>query len=317
MQPKTGERTIINTENQKLLAGLHTLLGRPKPNIFYPGFAGYLFLSKTVRTQIQREAQGAKVLGISVGRISKVELNYPSLVEQKKISSLLSTIDTRIQTQNKIIEQLESLIKALADSLIEYETANSQSVELGTIGASYNGLTGKTKEHFGSGERYIQYKQVFDNSCININSCGLVEVNENESQNTVKFGDVIFTISSETPNEIGMSSVLLHEVERVYLNSFCFGFRPNELSEISPYFLRFYFRSSVFRNELQKLAQGSTRYNISKTAFLKLRVKIPDIRKQTKIANTLSAIDCKINIETGYLSLLINQKNWLLKNLFT
>ena len=200
--------------------------------------------------------------------------------------------------------------------MIERETTKSKSVELGEIGTSYNGLTGKTKDNFGSGERYIQYKQVFDNSRINIKNFDFVEIGFDESQNKVLFGDVLFTISSETPNEIGMSSVMLDKIESVYLNSFCFGFRPNNFSIISPYFLRFYFRSSIFRNEIQKLAQGSTRYNMSKAAFLKLRIQIPDIGEQTKIADALSATDDKLETEKEYLNLLVNQKSWLVKKLF-
>ena len=95
---------IINTNGEKLLSGLHTLLARPKEDIFHLGFSGYLFKSNSVRTQIQKESQGSKVLSINVGRISKVELSFPSVEEQSKISSFLALLDERIQTQSKIIE---------------------------------------------------------------------------------------------------------------------------------------------------------------------------------------------------------------------
>lgn len=107
----------------------------------------------------------------------------------------------------------------------------------------------------------------------------------------MQFGDVFFTVSSETPNEIGMSSVLLDEIEELYLNSFCFGFRANSLSELNPYFSRYLFRSENFRNEIIKLAQGSTRYNMSKLQLLKIEILLPCIEEQTKIANFLSAIE--------------------------
>lgn len=108
---------IINVNNEKLLSGLHTLLARPKSNTFYLGFKGYLFKSNSIRTQIQKESQGSKVLSINVGRISKVELSFPNIKEQEKIASFLSLIDERISTQNKIIEQLETLIKGLCQNL--------------------------------------------------------------------------------------------------------------------------------------------------------------------------------------------------------
>src|SRR5690606_13475751 len=100
---------VINVNDEKLLSGLHTLLARPKGNIFHLRFNGYLFKSNTVRTQIQKESQGSKVLSINVGRISKIELSFPSVQEQERITALLSLLDQRIQTQNKIIEELKLL----------------------------------------------------------------------------------------------------------------------------------------------------------------------------------------------------------------
>src|SRR5690606_22547308 len=75
---------ILNLNDEKLLAGLHTLLARPKENIFHLGFNGYLFKSSLVRRQIQKESHGTKVLSINVGRISKIELFFPLVNEQQK-----------------------------------------------------------------------------------------------------------------------------------------------------------------------------------------------------------------------------------------
>lgn len=187
--------------------------------------------------------------------------------------------------------------------------------KLSDLGNTFNGLSGKTKDHFGVGQKYIQYKQIFDSAKINIANCAFVDVEENENQNTVQYGDVFFTISSETPEEIGMSSVLLENVENVYLNSFCFGFRTNSLDELIPEFSQFLFRSNKFRNEIVKLAQGSTRYNMSKTEFLKLNVKLPCKDEQIKIANFLSSIQEKKETEKQILEKLEIQKKFLLANL--
>ena len=166
---------------------------------------------------------------------------------------------------------------------------------LGELGNTYGGLSGKSKENFGKGKPYIQYKQIFDDSKIDISRFELVEIGENETQNKVQFGDVFFTVSSETPNEIGMSSVLLNEIKELYLNSFCFGFRANSLNELSPYFSKYLFRSEIFRTEIIKLAQGSTRYNMSKIQLLKIEIQLPTLPEQIKIADFLTAIDEKIN----------------------
>lgn len=164
------------------------------------------------------------------------------------------------------------------------------------LGSTYGGLSGKSKNDFGNGKPYITYKSVFDSLKIDVDRVELVNVNSAvENQNKVKYGDIFFTISSETPDEIGMASVLLENMGECYLNSFCFGFRLNSFDEINPIFLGFYLRSEILRNKIKKLAQGSTRFNLSKNALMKTEVKIPSIIEQLKIVNFLSNIDEKIN----------------------
>src|SRR5690606_38117476 len=179
---------IINVNSEKLLSGLHTLLGRPKSSFFHLGFNGYLFKSNYVRTQIQKESQGSKVLSISTGRISKIELSFPSVNEQERITTLLSLLDERIQTQNKIIERLETLITGLSEKIFSQKIRFKEFTDewkvksLGEMGNTFNGLSGKTKEDFGKGIPYIQYKQIFDSAKVQIKKCGLVEIAPNENQ---------------------------------------------------------------------------------------------------------------------------------------
>ncbi len=121
---------------------------------------------------------------------------------------------------------------------------------LGKIGKTFNGLTGKNKDDFGKGYKYIQYKQIFDNSEIDIRNCGRFDISQNESQNKVEFGDVFFTVSSETPNEIATVSVFLSDTnDTIYLNSFCFGYRINK-EIFSPFFARYLFRNQSFRKKI-------------------------------------------------------------------
>src|SRR5690606_32400218 len=95
----------------------HTLLARPKQDVFQKGFLGYLLKSKSVRYQIQKESQGSKVLSINAGRLSNIGVSFPELEEQKKIADCLFVLDLKINTQSKIIEQLETLIKGLSEKL--------------------------------------------------------------------------------------------------------------------------------------------------------------------------------------------------------
>jgi type I restriction enzyme, S subunit len=109
---------IVNLNNEKLVSGLHTLLARQKENKLAIGFGGYLFKSNWVRKQIQREAQGAKVLGISATRISNIQILYPqNHKEQKVISLCLSSLDEIIKAQENKIEQLKKHKKGLMQGL--------------------------------------------------------------------------------------------------------------------------------------------------------------------------------------------------------
>lgn len=248
-------------------------------------------------------AQGTKQQSFNNKIVKKFEFIHPSLPEQQKIASFLTDVDNKITKLTKKKDLLEQYKKGVMQKIFNQElsfkdengNAFPKWVEkkLGDLGSTLNGLTGKTKENFGSGKPYIQYKQIFDSSKINIDNCGLVDITIKDKQTKVQYGDVFFTTSSETPNEIGTASVLLDSVEEMYLNSFCFGFRVNQ-SILYPSFSQFLFRSSNFRKKMIPLAQGSTRYNISKSSFVKLKVSLPSIAEQTKIANFLSDIDVKI-----------------------
>ena len=169
---------------------------------------------------------------------------------------------------------------------------------LGSIGQTLNGLSGKSGDDFGQGKPFITYKQVFDCASVDLAKCELVKIGENENQNEIKRGDILFTTSSETPDEVGYASVVLSSPsEPVYLNSFCFSFRPNSLNELVPEFSRYLFHSPIYRKLVIVLAQGSTRFNISKVAFLKLALPLPQTEEQKKIAEFLAPLDERIDLE--------------------
>ena len=121
-----------------------------------------------------------------------------------------------------------------------------------------------------------------------------VAVMPTESQNRVSKGDLFFNGSSETAEEVGMCAVLMQEVHNVFLNSFCFGFRFFAGAPADGLYLAYFFRSSEGRELLKSLAQGATRYNLSKTALLKIAFPSPQLSEQTAIATFLSDIDAEI-----------------------
>lgn len=173
------------------------------------------------------------------------------------------------------------------------------------VGHFYGGLSGKSKDDFEDGNaKFITYMNVFTNPSLKINVDDKVRIEEGEKQNTVEYGDVIFTGSSETPEECGMSSVLEeHTDEPLYLNSFCFGYRFNDMLTVVPAYFKHLFRSNSIRAKITKTANGVTRFNVSKKLFGEIEIPIPPIMIQEKIANQLDAFSSVIvNLETELVS---------------
>ena len=169
-------------------------------------------------------------------------------------------------------------------------------VSLSEVGNFYGGLSGKTKSDFGFGDsKFITYMNVFTNTIAKQDMCDLVMVEHNEKQNLVVDGDVLFTQSSETPEEVGMASVWTHK-QKVYLNSFSFGLRIKNKQNVDPVYLTYLLRSPVYRKSISIQAQGISRYNLSSSRLSTLKVKIPALEEQQKIAAFFTALDEKIAV---------------------
>ena len=188
---------------------------------------------------------------------------------------------------------------------------------LGTQGRFLSSLTGKSSKDFDTGDAvFIPYLNVFSNSFTNTTDLRPVNVADDESQSPVAKGDVFFTVSSETPEEAGMSSVLLEEIGNCYLNSFCALFRFDEGKSPDPVFLGYLLRSATVREHLSRGAQGATRYNISRGTFRSLPILIPSDPEQKKIVHCLGPLDDLIVAENQKLESLLQHKRGLLQQLF-
>ena len=253
--------------------------------------------------------------GINSQEYSSFPIFTTSLHEENKIASLLSRLDERIATQNKIIEKYESLIQAMCDTLIE---SDQHKVELAfsDFGKSYSGLSGKSAGDFGEGCPYITYMNVYQNQIIDTTNIGLVKINGTEQQSVVHYGDILFTLSSETAEEVGMGAVYLGDTYPLYLNSFCFGIHIIDENKIFPPFLAFYVSTRSFRKVVFPLAQGSTRFNLQKNDFMKKGFSFPTVERQRNIYSALKTYSDKLSVEKSLAKLLCKQKNHLLSQLF-
>ena len=252
--------------------------------------------------------------GINSQEYSSLPIYTTSIQEERKISKLLSLLEERIATQSKLIEKLESLIKGLNDFLYT-QFGDEVLTSFAELGTSYSGLSGKSAQDFGSGKPFITYLNVYSNNVIKENDFQYVAIKDDEKQNVVKYGDVLFTLSSETPEEVGVGSVYLGK-EKVYLNSFCFGIHITNTEVAFPPYLSYYVSLTAFRKFIYPYAQGSTRFNLCKADLEKASIKLPTLADQKRIYSVLGHIDCKIETERQMLNLYNSQKQYLLRQMF-
>jgi len=283
------------------------------------------YLQPQIRKYCYIKASGSTFLEISKSNLERFKFYLPSFEEQQKIASFFSLLDQKIEKQQEKIEQLELFKKGMLQKIfsqeIRFKDENGQdfpewgTVKLGDLGETYGGLSGKTKDDFGDGEcSFITYMNVFTNTVAKIDGLEKVSIGAYEKQNKVKTGDILFTASSETPEEVGMASVWNYEIPNVYLNSFCFGFRLTK--PVDPIFLAYLLRSGVYRKQITMLAQGSTRYNLSKSSLMNMEVSLPENEEQKLIRDFFIRLDSKLAMEIEKLDHLETMKRGLMQKMF-
>ncbi|TQJ49344.1 restriction endonuclease subunit S [Phycicoccus sp. SLBN-51] len=180
------------------------------------------------------------------------------------------------------MSRIDDLLRQLSPNGVRYRS-------LGDLGTIFGGLTGKSKTDFSGGNaRYISYVNVFNNLAVNVDADDFVRIEPGEKQRTLTRGDILFTGSSETDDEVAMSSVVTAEVdEPLYLNSFTIGFRLHDPNILDPGFTKHLFRSGAIRKQLVRTASGVTRYNVSKARLAKVVIPIPPVEVQHEIIRVL------------------------------
>ncbi|WQW70858.1 restriction endonuclease subunit S [Helicobacter pylori] len=260
----------------------------------------YYFLCYIEKEWLESGQQGSQV-NLNVDLIKNKEVFCPKdLNEQIAIANILSDVDHYLYTLDALILKKESVKKALSFELLSQRKRLKgfnqawQRVRLGDIGITISGLVGKTKQDFINGNaKYITFLNVLNNVIIDTSILENVKIYPNEKQNSFKKYDLFFNTSSETPKEVGMCAVLLDDIDQVFLNSFCFGFRIFDKA-VDSLFLSYLINSEIGRKAFENLAQGSTRYNLSKSGFNNVCLILPPLNEQIAIANILSGLDHEI-----------------------
>lgn len=251
----------------------------------------------------------------------------PTFEEQQAIGAIFTNLDAAINQHTLKHKALQQSKTALMQRMFPQEgqtvpelrlkgfSGEWEETTLGELGSTYGGLSGKKKEDFGHGDAmYVTYKDIFSRALITDTSqCERVEVDA--SQNEVRYGDIFFTTSSEIPEEVGLSAVWLIDKPNVYLNSFCFGFRPTGGFDL--HFLGHVLRSPAVRSQFLLLAQGISRFNISKTKAANISLYAPPtLEEQQAIGAVFTNLDQLIAAGAQYIASLKQAKTALLQRMF-
>jgi type I restriction enzyme S subunit len=283
------------------------------------------YISEFINNRIKFILEVTGVPQLTAPQVSKYHVVLPPLPEQRAIAQVLSDTDALIEKLEQLIAKKRNIKTAAMQQLLKpKEGWKYTTVE--KLGKPYGGLSGKSKVDFKDGNcPYIPFMNVLNNPIIDTSYLEFVKIKAGENQHKAEKGDLFFNGSSETPEEVGMCSILLEDIPNLYLNSFCFGFRLFKEEKNDGLYLSYFFRSSYCRKIFYNLAQGATRHNLSKSNFLKIEIQIPKPEEQIKIATIIRDMDKEIEalekqlekykmLKQGMMQVLLTGKVRLIEN---
>lgn len=186
---------------------------------------------------------------------------------------------------------------------------------LGDLYEVHNGLS-KGSKFFGSGYDFLSFSTVFNNYFIPDELPDFVQSTEKEQESySIKRGDIFLTRTSETADELGMSCVALKDYPHATYNGFTKRLRPIT-DKVVPEYIGYYMRMPSFRNEFMAFSTMTTRASLRNEDLLGLKVNLPNLDKQSSIANILREYDYLIENNQKQIKLLEEAAQRLYKEWF-
>ncbi|MBO5186353.1 MAG: restriction endonuclease subunit S [Prevotella sp.] len=272
------------------------------------GFFAYQ-LNGARKKDIARVAQGVSVVHLYGENLKHIRVYHPAIEEQKKITRLLSLIDERIATQNKIIEDLKKLKSAIIEK--HYSQTEKQIVCVTDLGEPFNVGNLAKDDLAETGMPCVIYGELFTTYGEIISQ---IESHTNKTEGMIlsKKGDLLFP-SSTTVDAMSLIAPSVINVDGVILGGDMFGIHIS--TNFNAQYLSYYF-NHIAKRQLAKFAKGSTIIHLHYTDIEKAKLFLPSLEEQNRMAKCLLALDAKMNIENIYISLLNGQKTYLLRQMF-
>ncbi len=261
------------------------------------------YLIQTKKKDLIRNACGSTFLEISANEIRKIKVAVPVQNEQEQIAKLLSLVDERIATQNKIIEDMKKLKSAIVEKLYNqsYYTHRLEDIieqisECNRKNLIDNVLSVSNKQGF------INQSEQFEDR--------IVASDDTSNYKVVKKDDFAYNPARINVGSIArLTSFEIGIVSPMYI---CFRVKDG----IIPQFIEHFFTTSYFFNEMQKRLEGSVRLCLSFEGMCNIPIFIPRLEEQKNIGKKIEILSEKIDIETRLLLCLKNQKQYFLSQMF-
>ena len=255
------------------------------------------------------EVQGTSIKGITTSEIQKISINIPSLQEQKKIGKILSLLDERIATQNKIIEDLKKLKSAIIEN--HYNQTEKQTACIADLGEPFSVGNLAKDDLTETGMPCVIYGELFTTYGETISQ---IESHTNKTTGMIlsKKGDLLFP-SSTTVDAMSLIAPSVINVDGVILGGDMFGIHINH--NYNAQYLSYYF-NHIAKRQLAKFAKGSTIIHLHYADIEKAKLLLPSLEEQNRMAKCLMSLDTKIDLEDEYLNILNCQKTYLLRQMF-
>ena len=229
MEANTGKASAL-AGTTAVAIGREVIIFRTSQNAV---FLSYLLATAPYRKRTLVLARGTTIKHLYPATFTNYQVAVPPVAEQEAIEEALRDTDALLTVLDRLIAKKRDLKQAAMQQLLTGQTrlpgfqGEWEVKRLGELGTTYGGLTGKSKADFGAGTaRYVTFMNVMTNTVIDHGTFEAVRVSPSENQNRIERGDLLFNGSSETPEEVALCALVQSHVHNLYLNSFCFGYRP-------------------------------------------------------------------------------------------
>ena len=264
--------------------------------------------NKHVSKILRKYLQGGQG-NLSADIVKGISFSFPTLVEQERIAKLISLLDERIATQNKIIEDLKKLKSAIIEN--HYNQTEKQTASIADLGEPFSVGNLAKDDLTETGMPCVVYGELFTTYGETISQ---IESHTNKTTGMImsKKRDLLFP-SSTTVDAMSLIAPSVINVDGVILGGDMFGIHIN--NNYNAQYLSYYF-NHIAKRQLAKFAKGSTIIHLHYADIEKAKLLLPSLEEQNRMAKCLISMDDKINVESLSLNLLNSQRTYLLHQMF-